>query len=119
MKTQRWQDWVMLVLGIWLFFSPFWMAGYLSAGSGAAWNSYILGVLVVIFAAAALSTGRRWEEWVQLVLGIWLIISPFILSYYAREYGGAWNQIIIGLLIGIDAIWALAITTETRRQVRT
>ena len=74
MKT-RWQDWFMLALAAWLFISPFWMAGYASSSSVAAWNSYILAVLVAAFAIAALATPQRWEEWVQLVLGVWLVIA--------------------------------------------
>lgn len=98
----------MLIFGIWLFFSPFWMAGYASASGIAAWNAYVLGVLVVAFAWAALATAQRWEEWIQLVLGIWLVISPFVLTFYQTEYGAAWNEIILGALIGIDALWVLA-----------
>ncbi|MFL6623249.1 MAG: SPW repeat protein [Sulfurifustis sp.] len=108
MRTQRWQDWVMLVLGIWLFLSPFWLTGYASTQSVAAWNSYVFGVLVAGFAWAALANQRRWEEWVELVLGIWLIISPFVLGFYRAEYGAAWNQIVLGVLIAADAAWVLA-----------
>ena len=117
MKTQRWQDWVILILGAWLFFSPFWMSGYASTGSVAAWDSYILGVGAAIFAIAALGTGQRWEEWVELAIGAWLILSPFFLSFYTAEHGAAWNQIIVGILIGGDAIWALASTQG--QEVRT
>lgn len=116
MKAQRWQDWVMLIFGAWLFFSPFWMAGYASNTSTAAWNSYIFGVLVAIFALAALATPRRWEEWVELALGVWLVISPFVLAFYRVEYGAAWNQIILGVLIAVDSLWALAAYPE--QQVR-
>lgn len=117
MKTQRWQDWVMLIFGLWLFFSPFWMAGYATSGSIAAWNSYVLGVLVVGFAWAALATPQRWEEWIELALGVWLVISPFVLVFYKTEFGAAWNQIILGVLIAIDALLALAAYSE--QQVRT
>ena len=117
MKSQRWQDWVMLVLGAWLFFSPFWMAGYASTGSAAAWNSYILGALVAIFAVAALGTGQRWEEWLELAFAAWVIISPFILGFYASENGAAWNQITVGILIAIDAIWVLA-APRSQQQIR-
>jgi hypothetical protein len=108
MGTKRWQDWVMLVFGIWLFVAPFWMGGYESTGSVAARNSYILGILVFAFGWAALATARRWEEWVELVLGIWLIISPFVLGFWGAEHGAGWNQLILGILIGLDAIWALS-----------
>jgi len=117
MKTQRWQDWVMLILGAWLFFSPFWMNGYASTGSAAAWNSYIFGVVAVVLAVAALTTGQRWEEWVELILGIWLIVAPFFLSFYNTEHSAAWNQIIVGVLIAADAIWVLAATQGERMRI--
>ena len=117
MKRNRWQDWVMLAFGVWLFFSPFWVAGYLSTASVGASNAYVLGVLVAGFALAALATGRRWEEWIQLVFGLWLIISPFALQFYLIEYGAAWNQIVLGVLIGIDAAWALAAAQPYHRAV--
>lgn len=54
MKAKPWQDWVMLVFGAWLFFLPFFMT-YGSMTGTAAWNSYILGVAVAIFAVWALA----------------------------------------------------------------
>src|SRR5689334_16165176 len=52
-------------------------------GSVAAGNSYIFGILVIGFAWAALATMNRWEEWVELAIGIWLVISPFVLRFLA------------------------------------
>lgn len=116
MKTQRWQDWVMLIFGVWLFFTPFWMFGYASAASVAATNAYILGILVALFAIIALAAARPWEEWVELVLGIWLVISPFVLGFYSVESGAAWNAVILGALVIIDSIWALSIARASRLQ---
>jgi len=107
MKAKRWQDWVMLVFGAWLFLSPF-VPGYGSLSGIAAWNSYILGVAVAVFAVWALADLRKWEEWVNIVLALWLILAPFVLRFYQTEAVAAWNQIILGALIGADAIWALA-----------
>ena len=105
----------MLLFGLWTFFAPFWMPAYASHSNEAAWSSYILGILVVIFAWAALATRKLWEEWVNLVLGILLIISPFVLQFYASQQGAAWNQIILGLLVGADAIWLLSAYGESGR----
>jgi len=105
---QRWQDWVMLIFGAWVFFSPFWMAAYASSAGAAAWNAYIFGALAFIVAWGALATRKLWEEWVNLIIGIWLVISPFVLGFYRAESGAAWNQVILGVLIGIDAVWVLA-----------
>ena len=97
----------MFVLGIWLFFSPFWMVAYASNSNGAAWNSYIMGALVFAFAWGALASRRIWEEWINLAIGIWLVIAPFVLGFYSGQPGAGWNQIIVGILVGLDAIWVL------------
>lgn len=113
---QRWQDWVMLVFGAWVFFSPFWMPGYHSHRDVAAWNSYIFGAIAFVLAWAALATRQLWEEWINLLIGIWLVIAPFVLRFYGSETGAASNQIVLGLLIGIDAIWVLA-ENRSRTQI--
>jgi hypothetical protein len=110
MKAKRWQDWVMLILGIWLLVAPFWMAGYASHGSVAAGNSYLFGVLVIGFAWAALATARRWEEWVEFAFGIWLVISPFVLGFWGSEHGAGINTFVVGILVLLDAISALQAT---------
>jgi hypothetical protein len=106
MSEKRWQYRVMLVLGWWLVFSPFFFYG--SLNDAAAWNSYLLGSAVVLLAVWTLPVLERWEERVNLVLGLWLIVAPFALGFYHAEVAAAWNQIILGMLIGADAIWALA-----------
>jgi hypothetical protein len=102
---KRWQDWVMLVLGIWLFLSPF-ILGYPDLGAAMSVNSYIFGAIVTALAIAALARPRMWEEWVTLVLGLWLIISPFALGFRADTVATT-NHIIVGLLIALDAISVL------------
>jgi len=101
---QRWQDWLMLVLGAWVFFSPFWMLSYTSRGDAAAWNAYIFGAIAFVLAWAALATRQLWEEWVNLAVGGWLVIAPWVLGFYGAEPGASWNQIILGALIGLDAL---------------
>ncbi len=103
-QTQRWQDWVNLVVGAWLFLTPF--AGVGAMSDLAAWNSYIFGLGIAIFAAAALYRPQMWEEWVNLLIGIWLIIAPFALGF-TEQTAVMWNQIIVGLVVGADALWAM------------
>lgn len=45
-----------------------------------------------------------WQSWVGVVLGIWLIISPFLLKF--AESGAKWNSVIVGILVAAAAIWA-------------
>lgn len=104
--TKRWQDWLLVAFGAWLVISPFILA-YNSTTDVAAWNSYILGVAVAAFAIGALAVPRIWEEWVNLVLGIWLIVSPYLLQYSDVDPVATRNHLIVGFLIAASAIWAM------------
>ena len=102
-KGQRWQDGVNILFGAWLFFSPLFGIG--ESTGVAAWNAYILGALVVLFSVWALAKPQPWEELVNLALGLWIILSPFLLNFTA-ETTVMWNHIIVGILIGGSALWA-------------
>ncbi len=107
MTEKRWQDWAMLVFGLWLFFAPYFLIYHPPSGV-AAWNSSVLGAAVTVFAISALVVPEKWEEWVNLALGLWLIAAPFALQFYQTEAVATWNQIILGVLIDGGAIWVLA-----------
>ncbi len=51
--NQRWQDWVGLVLGAWLFLSP-WLLTY-AAAPAAAWSAWAIGIGTIVFLAIALA----------------------------------------------------------------
>jgi len=102
---QRWQDWVGLVLGILMVLSPF-ALGF-TGMTAAAVSAWVLGVAsIVLFAVALFRPEEQWEEWVNLALGILLILSPFALGF-TPVLGAAYAHWILGILIGLDAIWAL------------
>lgn len=103
MRERLWQDWVNMVFGAWLFIAP-WIG--LAGMESAVWNSWFFGAAIAVFAIASLTNPRRWKEWVNLLIGIWLIIAPFVLGF-AAEGGALWNHLIIGALVGIDALWAM------------
>jgi hypothetical protein len=104
--TKRWQDWVTLVLGIWLFISP-WALGFYAAMPAASWSFFIVGAAFVVFALAALNMHSLWEEWVTLVLGIWMIVSPWVLAF-SHNSNARDDAVIVGLVVGVMSIWALA-----------
>ena len=55
-QLAEWEDWINLVLGAWLFFSP-WIFGYAHAAA-AAWNSWIVGVLIAGIAIWGVAAAR-------------------------------------------------------------
>jgi len=67
--------------------------------SGAAmWNLTIVGIAVVAFALFAALAFNAWQEWVNMALGIWLLVSPWVLGFHASE-ALRWNSVIAGVLI--------------------
>jgi hypothetical protein len=106
--TYQWRDVANLVLGAWIVISP-WALGF-AAERTAAWNAYVVGVIIAVAALATLVNFQKWEEWVNIVLGAWLIVSPWALgvvslSAHAWSQALAWNQVIVGLIVGVLAIW--------------
>lgn len=114
----KWQDWVNLLLGLWVAVSP-WIVTHVMAPEGAAagaypgvvteaamWNFILVGIAIVLVAWGALAAFQRWEEWTNLVLGIWLLLSPWVLDY-TEASSLTWNAVIAGAAIIVFAAWAL------------
>lgn len=104
-SLKRWQDWGNLLLGAWLFVSP-WVLRYPSDTPNATWNAYILGAAIVIFAALAVYMPRIWEEGLNVALGVWMIVSPWVLGFASHRDVTA-NAVIVGVLVTILAAWAM------------
>ena len=49
---------------------------------------------------------KHWQDPVNLILGIWMIVSPWVLGY-SMEATPTWNAVILGILIGVAALFAL------------
>ena len=102
--TRQWQDALNALLGLWLVISP-WLLGY-AGETLAAWNAWIPGVIIAVAAIAALTAFHAWEEWVNAALGLWLVISPWLLGY-AGVTAALWNHVIVGLLTLALALWGV------------
>jgi hypothetical protein len=109
MKTVKTLSWLVVLLGIWEVLAPF-ILGY-SSKAGALWDAIILGIALIILAGwAALSNQDstvKALEWINVALGVWLIIAPFVLGYYYIAIVAAiWNDIIVGIVVAVLAMWA-------------
>ncbi len=45
-----------------------------------------------------------WQCWIIFILGIWLIISSFVLV--KQTMGGMINNLMVGIIITLLALWA-------------
>jgi hypothetical protein len=100
-----------IVLGLWLAISP-WAIGFITAA--VLWNNLIVGIALIAVAGMRYAVRDRVAVpgWVNVVLGGWLIIAPFIFSY--TLVGATWNSIIVGALAVILA-FASGSVNMTRR----
>lgn len=106
-----WQDAATLILGIWLIVSP-WAVGFYDL-SAAMWNGVLGGIVLALFALAALVNYREWEEWIDGVLGLWFAVSPWVLGFgalggaTAGHFGATINFLLVGLIVlGLSA-WSV------------
>lgn len=104
MEGKKSQDWLNLVLAICLFISP-WIIGF-AAETAPAWNAWIVGVVLGVMAVATLAAFAEWEEWVSVVLGLWLIVSPWLLGFMANWHAMA-THVILGVLVVAVSGWAV------------
>jgi hypothetical protein len=104
----QWQDTLNLMLGIWLVVSP-WILPYADQ-QVPAWNARFSGLAIAAASAAALISYQIWQEWISVILAIWLVVSPWLLGYSWLE-AAFYNQLGVGVLVAVLALWSAATTS--------
>ncbi len=46
-----------------------------------------------------------WATWVNFLLGIWLIIAPYVLGYHSMSHRASTDDLIFGILIAVFSLW--------------
>lgn len=98
------QEWINLILAACLFVSP-WVLGF-TGSTMPARNAWIVGVILAVVAIASLSMLAEWEEWLSFLLGIWLIVSPWVLGF-AADMTPMRTHVLLGVLTAIVSAWAV------------
>jgi SPW repeat-containing protein len=94
-------SWINIALGLWVIISPFVIQ--FARLPAAMWNNVIVGIVIAVLAIIRTSAPRHtaWS-WPNVVLGIWMIISPFALGAMTKAV--LWNNILLGIVIALVAI---------------
>ncbi len=95
-----------LLAGI-LVVSP-WLLGFRSE-TPAATSAWVGGALAGIVAIAAMAKLHEWEEWANLVVGLGILISPWLLSFSSHA-AAMWMHVMVGgAIAAVSAleIWRL------------
>lgn len=98
------QDWLNLILAVCLFISP-WLVGF-AIENTPTWNAWTVAILLGALAVAAISAFAEWEEWANLILGLWLVASPWLLGFAAND-NAMWTHVVLGLLVAAISAWAV------------
>jgi hypothetical protein len=85
-----------ILLGIWLFISAFVWAHTPAQLT----NTWILGVLCVVFALIAMR--RNEVRFLNTALAVWLFISAFVLPSHSRAT--VWNNALVAIAIFIVSL---------------
>ena len=94
-----------LVLGAILFLSP-WIFAF--GGGLQSQNAFVSGIVIAVLAIAALAAFATWEEWLNLIAGLWVIVSPWLLGFQGTT--AMTVHVAIGTLVALLAafeIWLM------------
>jgi hypothetical protein len=106
-----WEDWFGMLLGVLIMVSP-WFPVQASdvvdvERSHLILNSFVVGMLVLGLAQLEYVALHRWEEVASILLGLWLIASPFIFGYAGDHVLQVWHAILGALvaIVGALQLW--------------
>jgi hypothetical protein len=112
MTTRRWVDWVNVIFGVWLIASP-WLLPAAAGAEPTAWNSWSVGAGIVTLAFFAMYKPAVRGDTVGIILGAWLMASPWLLGFNSSP-AAATNAVVIGVLVIAYALWAMRIDITSR-----
>jgi len=111
------QDWVILAFGVWLLCSPWWLQFLIGRPyvdqNAATWTSFLVGLTITFFAIRVLVLPEKWEEWINLALGLWVLASPWVLGFHSHTIAMV-NMTVVGGVIAISAAIGLVRLTFTQ-----
>jgi SPW repeat len=99
----QWEDWCSWLLGIWLCLSP-WTLEF-SFEPTATRTAVITGALIILAEVVTLSVYRGWEEWINVLLGFWLVICSWVLGIVSLAAKA--NFVVVGLLVTALAFYEI------------
>ena len=109
-KTHRtWEDWCGMLLGVLIVLSPWFPAetGHEvvdAERSLVILNTFTVGILVFGLAQLEYVALQRWEEVTAILLGLWLIASPYLFGYSDDDMLRFYHSSFGGLVVLLAAL---------------
>lgn len=110
-RTHRtWEDWCGMLLGALIVVSPWFPIPEDVPIAGQPiiiLNTVAIGLVVFSLAQLEYVALQRWEEVTTIVVGLWLIVSPYVLGYsgegFMRLYHSSLGVVVV--LLGVLQLW--------------
>jgi hypothetical protein len=99
-----WQNTLCILAALWLCISPF--ALHLKLDTVVISDTDIVGFFIGILSIIAIATHHVWEEWTKVILGIWLLASPWFLGI-GHKFLAAGDIITVSMVVLILSLWSL------------
>jgi hypothetical protein len=109
-KTHRtWEDWCGMALGVLIVLSPWFptQSGHEVVDAEHSFvilNTFTAGILVFGLAQLEYVALQRWEEVAEILVGLWLIASPYIIGYSDDSLLRFWHSTLGGLVVLLAAL---------------
>ena len=98
-----WQNMIVMMVGLWLWVSPFVL--HFKSG-GASSDASVAGIFIASIAMMTVATQQTWGKWATVILGAWLIASPWLLGFSQRPVSSD-DVMIVGAAVVLFSLWSL------------
>ena len=91
-----WKGWIALIFSIWLIVASL-IPGIVGSKGANLVDFLIVGIVLLVAGIFMLGTSKV-GGWIELLLGIWLIIAAFIPAITGSKGAAITNGIVVGIL---------------------
>ena len=109
-EHRGWEDLLSALCGVLIILSPALVGA--EAGVAVMISAGLAGVLITMLGLLDLMEHQRWEELLELIFGLWVVVSPLVIGY-----GGtlALSHYLLGAIVVVLAL--LELWQDSRRHV--
>jgi hypothetical protein len=100
-----WQNIICILAALWLCISP--LVLHFRLESVVSDDTDIIGFFIGILSIIAIATPQVWEEWAKVILGVWLLTSPWFLGF-GHQIEATGDIMIVSILVVMLSLWSLA-----------
>ncbi|MDN5004696.1 SPW repeat protein [Bradyrhizobium sp. GCM10027634] len=108
LNTHRtWEDWCGMLLGALIAASPWFpiQDGAMTAGhQTVVLNTVAIGLVVFGLSQLEYVALQRWQEVTTIVIGLWLVTSPYVLGYSGEGFLRIYHTSLGGVVVLLGAL---------------